>query len=274
MRPLSPPPCCSTSTRNTSFQFLSGKNNDREVNSRDQLADRNRQDTLPPLSQKNGSGDHMGKVRVGGFAVSLDGYSAGPDQSLENPLGKRGPEIFQWFFHTKTFRAMHGEGETGDSEGVDEKYAFRAMDGFGAFILGRNMFGPIRGDWPDESWKGWWGDNPPYHAPTFVLTNHPRDPIVMEGGTTFYFVTDGIESALEKARKAAGYLDVKIGGGVSTVRQYLQARLVDEMHLAVGPVLLGRGENLFQGLDLSALGYSVTSSEQSERAMHVVVTKR
>jgi len=216
----------------------------------------------------------MGKVRVGGFGVSLDGFSAGPDQSLENPLGKRGPEIFQWFFHTRTFRAMHGEGETGDSEGVDEKYAFRTMDGFGAFILGRNMFGPIRGEWPDDKWKGWWGDNPPYHAPTFVLTNYLRDPIVMEGGTTFYFVTDGIESALEKAKEAAGNLDVKIGGGVSTVRQYLQARLVDEMHLAVGPVLLGRGENLFEGLDLDALGYSVTSSEQSDRAMHIIVTKQ
>jgi len=214
----------------------------------------------------------MGKVRVGGFAVSLDGYSAGPDQSLENPLGKRGPEIFHWFFHTKTFREM--QGKTDGSDGIDEKYAFRAMDGFGAFILGRNMFGPIRGEWPDDKWKGWWGDNPPYHAPTFVLTNYPRDPIVMEGGTTFYFVTDGIESALEKAKEAAGNLDVKISGGVSTVRQYLQARLVDEMHLAVGPVLLGRGENLFEGLDLDALGYAVTSMEQSERAMHVVVTKR
>jgi dihydrofolate reductase len=214
----------------------------------------------------------MGKVRVAGFGVSLDGFSAGTDQSLEYPLGKRGPEIFQWFFHTKAFRTMHGE--RGGSEDVDEKYAFRSMDGFGAFILGRNMFGPIRGKWPDDQWKGWWGDNPPYHAPTFILTNHPRDPIVMEGGTTFYFVTDGIESALEKARAAAGDLDVKIGGGVSTVRQYLRARVVDEMHLAVAPVLLGQGENLFEGLDLRALGYAVTSREQSEHAMHVMVTKQ
>jgi dihydrofolate reductase len=214
----------------------------------------------------------MSKVRVAGFGVSLDGFSAGTDQSLEYPLGKRGPEIFQWFFHTKAFRTMHGE--RGGSEDVDEKYAFRSMDGFGAFILGRNMFGPVRGEWPDDKWKGWWGDNPPYHAPTFILTNHPRDPIVMEGGTTFYFVTDGIESALEKAKAAAGKLDVKIGGGVSTVRQYLQARLVDEMHLAIGPVLLGRGENLFAGLDLSALGYTVTSREQSGNAMHVMVTKQ
>jgi dihydrofolate reductase len=170
---------------------------------------------------------------------------------------------------------MHGESGSPDgSDGVDDKYAFRAMDGFGAFILGRNMFGPIRGEWPDDQWKGWWGDNPPYHAPTFILTHHPRDPIVMEGGTTFYFVTDGIESALEQAKAAAGKLDVKIGGGVSTVRQYLRARLVDEMHLAVSPVLLGRGENLFDGLDLRALGYTVTSSETSENATHVMVTKQ
>jgi len=217
----------------------------------------------------------MTQVRVAGFGVSLDGFSAGAEQSLEYPLGKRGPEIFQWYFPTRTFRAMHGEpGSPDGSDGVDDKYAFRAMDGFGAFILGRNMFGPIRGEWPDDQWKGWWGDNPPYHAPTFILTHHPRDPIVMEGGTTFYFVTDGIESALEQAKAAAGKLDVKIGGGVSTVRQYLRARLVDEMHLAVSPVLLGRGENLFDGLDLRALGYTVTSSETSENATHVMVTKQ
>jgi dihydrofolate reductase len=214
----------------------------------------------------------MGKVRVAGFGVSLDGFSAGTAQSLEFPLGKRGPELFQWFFGTKTFQSMFGKGE--GSEGVDEKYAFRSMDGFGAFILGRNMFGPIRGEWPDDQWKGWWGDNPPYHAPTFILTNHPREPIVMEGGTTFYFVTDGIESALEQARAAAGERDVKIGGGVSTVRQYLSARVVDEMHLAVAPVLLGQGENLFEGIDLNALGYAVTSREQSDHAMHVIVTKQ
>jgi len=214
----------------------------------------------------------MSKVRVAGFGVSLDGYSAGPDQSLDHPLGRRGSEIFQWFFGTKTFRAMQGAEE--GSDGIDEKYASRSMDGFGAFILGRNMFGPVRGEWPDDRWKGWWGDNPPYHAPTFILTHFPRDPIVMEGGTTFHFVTDGIESALEKAKEAAGKRDVKIGGGVSTVRQYLQARLVDEMHLAVGPVLLGQGENLYEGLDLAALGYAVASREQSEHAMHVMVTRQ
>jgi dihydrofolate reductase len=217
----------------------------------------------------------VGKVRVAGFGVSLDGFSAGTDQSLEFPLGKRGPEIFQWFFPTRTFRAMHAEpGGPEGTDGVDNEYAFRSMDGFGAFILGRNMFGPIRGEWPDDQWKGWWGDNPPYHAPTFVLTHYPRDPIVMEGGTTFYFVTDGIRSALEQAKAAAGTLDVKIGGGVSTVRQYLGERLIDEMHLAVSPVLLGQGENLFAGLDLRALGYAVASKEATENATHVMVTKQ
>jgi dihydrofolate reductase len=215
----------------------------------------------------------MSRVRVAGFGVSLDGYAAGPEQSLENPLGVRGPEIFQWYFPTRSFRAMHGDERAG-TEGVDDKYAFRSMDGFGAFILGRNMFGPVRGDWPDDQWKGWWGDNPPYHAPTFILTNHARDPIEMEGGTTFVFVTDGIESALGQAKAAARDLDVKIGGGVATVRQYLRAGLVDEMHLAIGPVLLGSGENLFEGLNLPELGYAVTSSEQSEHAMHVMVTRK
>jgi dihydrofolate reductase len=214
----------------------------------------------------------MGKVRVGGFAVSLDGFGAGPEQSLADPLGRGGPEIFQWYLGTKTFRAMFGK--EGGSTGVDDKYGAASMSGFGAFILGRNMFGPIRGEWPDDQWKGWWGDNPPYHAPTFILTNHPREPIAMEGGTTFYFVTDGIVSALEQAKAAAGELDVKIGGGVSTVRQYLTAGLVDEMHLAVAPVLLGQGENLFAGLDLRALGYAVTSSEASENATHVMVTRQ
>src|SRR6185312_5034462 len=214
----------------------------------------------------------MTKVRVCGFSVSLDGFAAGPDQSLEYPLGKRGPELFQWFFGTKTFRAMTGK--DGGSTDIDERYAAASMAGFGAFILGRNMFGPIRGEWPDASWKGWWGDNPPYHAPTFILTHHPRAPIEMEGGTTFHFVTDGIESALAQARKAAGGLDVKIGGGVSTVRQYLQAGVVDEMHLAISPVVLGKGENLFAGLDLPAMGFSVVESTPSEHATHVVLAKR
>jgi dihydrofolate reductase len=173
----------------------------------------------------------MPKVRLAGFSISLDGFGAGPDQSLEHPLGKRGEELHQWFFGTRTFREMTGEG--GGSDGVDEAYAHRSMDGFGAFILGRNMFGPNRGVWPDDNWKGWWGADPPYHAPTFVLTHHPRDPIEMEGGTTFIFVTNGIEAALEQAKIAAKGRDVKIGGGVETVRQYLRAGLIDELHLAV-----------------------------------------
>jgi dihydrofolate reductase len=211
----------------------------------------------------------MGKVRVAGFSLSLDGYGAGPEQSLQDPLGKGGRELHRWFFGTRTFQSMFGQG--GGSEGVDEDYAHRSMDNFGAFILGRNMFGPVRGEWADDSWKGWWGDNPPYHTPTFILTHYPRDPIVMEGGTTFYFVTDGIESALEQARAAAGERDVKIGGGVSTVRQYLQAGLIDELHFAISPVLLGRGEAMFAGLDLPALGFRVTESASTELATHVVL---
>ena len=211
----------------------------------------------------------MGRVRVAAFSVSLDGFGAGPEQSLQDPLGKRGRELHNWFVGTKTVRAMFGK--EGGSEGLDEKYAHRSMDGFGAFILGRNMFGPIRGEWPDGSWKGWWGDNPPYHAPTFILTHYPREPIVMEGGTTFHFVTDGIEAALERARAAAGDRDVKIGGGVSTVRQYLRAGLIDELHFALSPVVLGRGEAMFEGLDLPALGYSVTETASTELATHVVL---
>ena len=211
----------------------------------------------------------MSKVRVAGFSLSLDGYGAGPEQSLQDPLGKGGRELHRWFFGTKTFQSMFGQG--GGSEGVDEDYAHRSMDNFGAFILGRNMFGPVRGEWPDDSWKGWWGDNPPYHAPTFILTHFPRDPIMMEGGTTFYFVTDGIESALDQAKAAAGDRDVKIGGGVSTVRQYLQAGLIDELHFAISPVLLGRGEAMFAGIDLPALGFSVTESATTELATHVVL---
>ena len=211
----------------------------------------------------------MGRVRVAAFSVSLDGFGAGPEQSLQDPLGKRGRELHNWFVGTKTVRAMFGK--EGGSEGLDEKYAHRSMDGFGAFILGRNMFGPVRGDWPDNNWKGWWGDNPPYHAPTFILTHYPRDPIVMEGGTTFHFVTDGIDAALERARAAAGDRDVKIGGGVSTVRQYLRAGLIDELHFAFSPVMLGRGEAMFEGLDLPALGYRVIETAPTDLATHVVL---
>lgn len=214
----------------------------------------------------------MTKVKVAGFGVSLDGFAAGPAQSLEHPLGVNGPDIFQWFFPTRTFRQMLGQ--DGGETGVDDGFARRAMDGFGAFILGRNMFGPIRGDWPDDQWKGWWGDTPPYRAPTFVLTHYPRPPIEMLGGTTFHFVTGGIEEALDKARAAAGAKDVKIGGGVETVRQYVEAGHVDEIHLALAPVVLGRGEALFRGLDLRALGYRTVEHVATERATHIVLAKQ
>ena len=213
----------------------------------------------------------MTRVRVAGFSVSLDGFGAGPEQSLENPLGKRGPEMFQWFFGTHTFQAMFGK--SGGSGGVDDDYGRRSMEGFGAFILGRNMFGPIGGPWSDESWKGWWGNNPPYHAPTFVLTHYPRDPIEMEGGTTFFFVTDGIEAALEQAKLAANGRDVKIGGGIETVRQYLRAGLIDELHFAFSPVVLGQGEAMFSGIDLPALGYRITEHQATEHATHIVLSR-
>ena len=211
----------------------------------------------------------MGRVKVAGFALSLDGFGAGPDQSLDQPLGLCGPELMGWLFPTRTFRAMIGQ--EGGSDGVDESFASRAMNGFGAFILGRNMFGPIRDDWPDDQWRGWWGDNPPYHAPTFILTHHPRPSIVMEGGTVFHFVTGGIHAALHRAHEEAGGKDIKIGGGVLTVRQYLQAGLIDEFHLAISPVLLGRGEALFHGLDLRALGYRVMETTAGELATHVAI---
>ncbi|TCM17340.1 dihydrofolate reductase [Novosphingobium sp. PhB165] len=213
-----------------------------------------------------------GRVRAAGFSLSLDGFGAGPEQSLQDPLGKRGQELHGWLVGTKFFKTMIG-GE-GGSEGADEAFAQRSMDGFGAFILGRNMFGAERGEWRDFDWKGWWGDNPPYHAPTFILTHHARDPIVMEGGTTFHFVTEGIHVALERARAAAGGLDVKIGGGVSTVRQYLAAGLIDDLHFALSPVLLGQGEAMFEGLDLPALGYRVVESTATELAMHVTLGRQ
>jgi dihydrofolate reductase len=213
----------------------------------------------------------VGKVRVAGFSVSLDGFGAGIEQSLTDPLGKSGPELFQWFFPTQSFRAM--QGKDGGTTDTDDRYAHDAMANFGAFILGRNMFGPVRGPWPDESWKGWWGENPPYHAPTFVLTHCEREPLVMEGGTTFHFVTGGIEEALRLARAAAGGKDIKIGGGVSTVRQYLQAGLIDSLHLAFSPAVLGRGEALLTGIDLRALGFSVAEHSATEHATHIILRK-
>lgn len=213
----------------------------------------------------------MCKVRVAGFGVSADGFGAGPEQSLEHPLGKRGGELHNWFYPTRTFQSMFGK--DGGTEGVDDRFARASMAGFGAFILGRNMFGPIRGEWPDDVWKGWWGDNPPYHAPTYILTHHPRAPIVMEGGTTFHFIIDGIQAALDQAKAAAGDLDVKIGGGVSTVRQYLLAGAIDELHLTLSPVLLGQGEALFAGIDLPGLGYRVTEAVPTELTTHLVMTR-
>jgi len=214
----------------------------------------------------------MSKVRVAAFSVSLDGFGAGPDQSLQAPLGRGGEALHAWAWPTRTFQAMFGKG--GGSTGVDEEFAAQSFAGVGAWILGRNMFGPVRGPWPDETWQGWWGDTPPYHTPVFVLTHHARAPLTMKGGTTFHFVTDGIEAALERARAAAGAGDVRIGGGVATVREYLRAGLVDEMHLAFTPALLGRGEALLAGIDLAALGFAVSRHATTADAMHVVLTRR
>lgn len=215
----------------------------------------------------------MGKVRVAGFGVSIDGFGAGVQQSLEQPLGLRGPELFQWFFPTQTFITMHGAGTGTGTRGIDDDFARRAMANIGAWILGRNMFGPIRGPWPDDRWKGWWGEEPPYRVPVFVLTHHPRPPLVMRGGTTFTFVTEGIQAALAQAKAAAGDGDVRIGGGVATIRQYLQAGAIDELHLALAPVVLGAGEALFHGLDLRQLGYTVAQTTPGERATHVLLRR-
>ena len=214
----------------------------------------------------------MQKVRVQSFSVSFDGFSAGTDQSLENPLGVRGTEIMEPFFATRFFRQMFGQ--EGGETGIDNKISEESFVNVGAWVLGRNMFGPVRGPWPDESWRGWWGEEPSYHAPTFVLTHHARRPLEMKGGTTFHFVTEGIEVALERAMKAAAGRDVRIGGGVSTVRQYFNARLIDEAHFAQNTVLLGRGEHLFHGLDLHALGYECYKEVKGERATHLFVRKR
>ena len=214
----------------------------------------------------------MSKLRVNAFSISLDGYGAGPDQDLANPLGVGGMALHQWVFPTRTFQQMLGK--EGGVTGIDEDFAARGFANVGAWILGRNMFGPVRGPWPDDTWKGWWGTNPPYHCEVFILTNHPRAPIAMEGGTTFHFVTGGMHEALQRATAAADDKDVRVGGGVATIRQYLQARLIDEMHLAVSPALLGSGENLFAGIDLPKLGYEVVEHVPSEKATHVVLARR
>ncbi|HEY1392671.1 MAG TPA: dihydrofolate reductase family protein [Methylibium sp.] len=215
----------------------------------------------------------MSKLKVQSFSVSIDGYGAGPDQSLDNPLGVGGMSLHQWAFATRTFQRMHGNGSDGGATGADDDFAARGFANIGAWILGRNMFGPVRGPWPDDSWKGWWGANPPYHVPVFVLSHYPRESITMEGGTVFHFVTDGIEAALRRAREAAQGRDVRLGGGVATIRQYLQAGLVDEMHLAISPTLLGRGEALLAGIDLTALGFRCTEHVSTPAAMHVVLTR-
>jgi dihydrofolate reductase len=213
----------------------------------------------------------MPKVRVSSFTVSLDGYAAGPHQALDTPLGVRGSELFEWFFSTRTWNQMQGR-EDG-STGVDNDWAQRGMENVGAWILGRNMFGPVRGPWPNGSWKGWWGEEPPYRVPTYVLTHHPRESLEMKGGTTFHFVTEGIHAALERAKDAAKEKDVRIGGGVATVQQYLRERLIDELHLAFRPVLMGSGENLFAGIDMTQIGYRCTQHISTELAMHVVLKK-
>jgi len=212
----------------------------------------------------------MSRLRVESFTISIDGYGAGPNQSLENPLGVGGTALHQWAFATRTFQ-KRVLGAEGGATGIDDDFAARGFRDVGAWILGRNMFGPIRGPWPDDRWKGWWGDNPPYHTDVFVLTHHPRASIGMQGGTTFHFVTDGIHRAFERAREAANGLDVRVGGGIATIRQYLRTRLIDQMHIAISPVLLGSGASLFTDLDMSALGYRVTEHVPTQLATHVVI---
>jgi dihydrofolate reductase len=214
----------------------------------------------------------MTKLRVHAFSISLDGYGAGPNQGLDYPLGVGGMQLHEWVFGTRTFQQMHA-GSADGTTGVDDQFAARGFANIGAWILGRNMFAPTRGAWQDDTWKGWWGDNPPYHTDVFVLTHHPRAPIHMAGGTTFHFVTEGIHAALERAKAAAKGRDVRVGGGVATIQQYLRAKLVDEMHLAIAPTVLGSGENLFAGIDLAKLGYRCVEHVPSAAAMHVVLRK-
>lgn len=214
----------------------------------------------------------MSKLRIHNFAISLDGYGAGPSQDLDNPLGVGGTALHEWFVPTRTFQQVHGK--EGGTTGGDDEFAARVLANIGAWIMGRNMFGPIRGPWPDENWKGWWGDKPPFHCPVFVLTHHERAPITMMGGTIFHFVTDGIEAALERAVQAANGKDVLLGGGVATIRQYLRVGLMDEMHVAISPILLGSGEHLFASIDTPALGYQCTEHVTTANAMHFILTKR
>jgi dihydrofolate reductase len=220
-----------------------------------------------------GTGDEMTRVRVESFTISLDGYGAGPSQDIDNPLGVGGTDLHQWAFPTRTFQ-RNLLGADGGTTGIDDDFAARGFENIGAWILGRNMFGPIRGPWPDMTWKGWWGDNPPYHVPVFVLSHYPRPALQMEGKTTFHFVTGGIHDALELARKAANGMDVRIGGGPHTIQQYLRAGLIDEMHIAIAPVLLGEGERLLEGVNLRTLGYDCVQHVTSEKAIHVVIKRQ
>jgi dihydrofolate reductase len=213
----------------------------------------------------------MPKLRVHAFSISLDGYGAGPKQDRDDPLGVGGEALHEWVVATRTFRQMSGK--EGGTTGVDDDFAARGFNNIGAWIMGRNMFGPVRGHWPDDTWKGWWGDNPPYHCPVFVLTSHARTSIPMDGGTTFHFVTDGIHAALKRASEAAKDRDIRLGGGVATIRQYLRAALIDEMHLAISPVLLGSGEHLLADIDTPKLGYRCTEHVTTANATHVVFTK-
>jgi dihydrofolate reductase len=213
----------------------------------------------------------MSRLKVQAFTVSIDGYGAGPDQSLQAPLGVGGESLHQWFYPTRTFQQLVGG--AGGTTDMDDQLAQRGLANLGAWIMGRNMFGPVRGPWPDDTWKGWWGTNPPYHVPVFVLTHHAREPITMDGGTTFHFVTGGIHEALQRARDAAQDRDIRIGGGVSTIRQYLDAGLVDEMHLAISPALLGRGESLLAGMDLTKTGFRCVEHVSTPNALHVVLRR-
>jgi dihydrofolate reductase len=213
----------------------------------------------------------MSKVQITNFTISLDGYGAGPHQTMKEPLGKGGEELHTWMFPTKRFRAMGGH--TDGTEGVDNDLVQKAFENVGAWIMGRNMFGPIRGDWTDDEWKGWWGENPPYHVPVFVLTHYERKPVEMKGGTTFHFITTGIQSALDEAKKAANGNDIRIGGGVSTIRQFLEAGYVDEIHLAISPIFLGAGEHLFSGIDMHKLGYNSIQRIEGGLATHIIISK-
>lgn len=214
----------------------------------------------------------MTKLRVLSFGISLDGYGAGPNQNLEHPLGVGGAALLEWLFATRTFQHVHGS--SGGTTGADDEFAARGFSNVGAWIMGRNMFGPIRGEWPDENWKGWWGDDPPFHVPVFVLSHHPRASITMAGGTSFHFVTDGIQSALKRAKESANGQDVRLGGGVATIQQYLRARLIDEIHLAITPTLLGSGEQFFAGLDTVALGYFCSEHIPTAKATHIILTRK